>query len=98
MAQFRAYRLREGELVLESRADVVDAPFRVVAPLVPVASDVPALGRLEPVLGIDGIPCAMHTSELIAIPRRFVSGSPVADLRGEDHAIRRALDMLFSGI
>lgn len=97
MAQFRVYRLPEGPLVLDLQSDLVETGSRVVAPLVAVSGDLPAIGRLEPVFSIDGARLALHTAELAAVPARLVSGPPVADLSTEDHAIRNALDMLFLG-
>ena len=97
MAQFRVYRLPGGALVLDLQPDVMSLPTRVVAPLVPTEPRLPAFTRLEPVFDIEGQRLALHTGELAAVPARLVEGEPVADLRGEDYAIRRALDMLFSG-
>lgn len=97
MAQFRAYRLPDGGLVLDLQSDLLDTPSRVAAPLVPEDSGPPPLSRLEPVLEIEGRRFALHTGEMAAIPAALVSGLPAADLRAEDYAIRRALDMVFSG-
>lgn len=97
MAQFKAYRLPEGGLVLDLRSDLVATASRVVAPLVAVGGEVPPLSRLEPLFEIDGALHALHVSELLSVRRRFVSGEPVADLSGDDYPIRRALDVLFSG-
>lgn len=71
--------------------------MRVVAPLVRERPELRALGRLEPIFEIDGTRLALHAGELAAIPARLLPRDPVADLSGEDHAIRGALDMFFSG-
>ncbi|MGM0583348.1 MAG: CcdB family protein [Pseudomonadota bacterium] len=97
MAQFLVYRLPDGGLVLDLQSDLVDTPSRVAAPLLPEDGGPPPLSRLEPILEIAGRRFALHAGEMAAIPAALVSGQPVADLRAEDYAIRRALDMLFSG-
>ncbi len=97
MAQFHAYRLPGGPLVLDLQSDLVTTLVRVVAPLVPADSIRPNIAHLEPVFAIGDERLALHTGEMAAVPARLVGGEPVADLRGEDYAIRRALDMLFSG-
>lgn len=97
VAQFRVYRLPGGRLVLDLQPDVVDIPTRVVAPLEPPSPALRPFTHLEPVFEIEGGRLALHAGELAAVPARLVSGEPVADLRCEDYAIRRALDMLLSG-
>ena len=97
MAQFRVYRLPGGRLVLDLQPDVVGIPTRVVAPLEPPSPALRPFTHLEPVFEIEGGRLALHAGELAAVPARLVSGEPVADLRCEDYAIRRALDMLLSG-
>ncbi len=98
MAQFAAYRLPGGELVIDLQSDLTPTPTRVVAPLVEIAADAPALSRLEPVFDIEGRSYAMRTSEMISVRRRYLAGPAVADLSSHDWSIRRALDLLFSGI
>ena len=95
--QFHAYRLAQGVLVVDLQSDRADVPTRVVAPLVPVAPDVPPLSRLELIFNIDGIPHALHVGELATVRRRTVAGAAVADLSDQGWAIRKALDFLFSG-
>lgn len=95
--QFHAYRVGGLGVVLDLQTDLIGTPARVVALLVPVEEHSPSLSVLEPVLGVEGEPHVLRTGELFTLPRRLVSGAPLADLRGEDYAIRRALDMLFSG-
>lgn len=96
--QFHAYRLPDGALVLDLQSDIVShLPTRLVAPLIRERPDLQAIKVLEPVLEVAGGRFALHAAEMAAIPARLVSGEPVASLVSEDYAIRRALDMLFSG-
>lgn len=97
MAQFHAYRLPGGLLVVDLQSDLIDTGTRVVAPLIAVAGGPRPLARLEPILNIDGEPHALHTAELAAVPQGLVRGAPVADLTDHDYAIRGGLDMVFSG-
>jgi toxin CcdB len=97
MAQFKAYLLPGDLLVLDLQTDLIDTGTRVVAPLIPLATGPRPLPRLEPVLTIDGVAYALHTAELAAVPSGLLNGPVVADLKGEDYALRRALDMVFSG-
>ncbi|SEA64836.1 CcdB family protein [Rubrimonas cliftonensis] len=97
MAQFHVHRLPDGALVLDLQSDLIATGSRVVAPLMPVSEALPAISRLEPVFEIEGARCALHTAEMAAVPARLLAGAPVADLSAQDHAIRGALDMVFSG-
>ena len=97
MAQFQAYRIPGGRLVLDLQTNLIETGSRVVAPLVPASSGPKAIGRLEPVFTIEGEACILHTAEMAAIPSALLKGPPVADLSGSDHVIRGALDMVFSG-
>ena len=97
MAQFHVYRLPGGPLVIDLQSDLIQTPSRIVAPLIPEGPELPAIPRLEPVFEVEGERLALHTGEMAAVPAGLVVGAPVADLSGEDYAIRRALDMLFVG-
>ena len=97
MAQFDVYRLPGGPLVVDLQSDLIETGTRVVAPLLPEHADLRAIGRLEPVFEIGGERVALHTGELAAVPAGLVKGPPLKSLLHEDDAIRRALDMLFSG-
>lgn len=97
MAQFRVYRLPGGLVVLDLQSDLIPLPTRVVAPLVPEEATLRAITRLEPVFEVEGARLALHVGEMAAVPARLVAGEAIADLRIEEFAIRRALDMLFSG-
>ena len=97
MAQFQVYRVLGGRLVLDLQTDLIDTGSRVVAPLVPTSSGPKAIGRLEPMLTIDGTAYVLHTAEMAAVPSALLKGPPIADLSGADYEIRGALDMVFSG-
>jgi CcdB protein. len=97
MAQFHVYRVPGDRLVLDLQTDLVETGTRVVAPLIPMASGPKAIGRLEPVFDIDGTAYVLHTAEMAAIASAVLKSEPVADLSASDHAIRGALDMVFSG-
>lgn len=97
MAQFHAYRLPGGHLVLDLQSDLIDTGTRVVAPLIAIASGPRPLTRLEPILEVGGESHALHTAEMAAVPVGLVKGASAADLTDHDYAIRGALDMVFSG-
>jgi len=97
MAQFQVYRLAGGGLVLDLQTDLIDTGSRVVAPLVPISDGPRVIGRLEPVVEVQGADHALHTAEMAAIPSMLLKGQPIADLSGSDYEIRGALDMVFSG-
>jgi toxin CcdB len=95
--QFCVYRLRDRRLILDLQSNLVATPTRVVAPLIPARQDLEAMSVLEPIFEIEGERLALHTGELAAVPAKLVAGPHVIDLGEHDYAIRRALDMLFSG-
>jgi toxin CcdB len=97
MAQFQVYRVRGGRLVLDLQTDLIETGTRVVAPLLPAAAGLRAIGRLEPVFEIEGTAHVLHTAEMAAIPSALLKAPPVADLSRFDYEIRGALDMVFSG-
>jgi toxin CcdB len=97
VAQFHVYRLPDGVLILDLQSDLVETPSRVAAPLIAEDAGPTPLSILEPVFEIDGERFALHAGEMAAVPASLASGPAVADLRREDYAIRRALDLLFSG-
>lgn len=97
MAQFHVYRVPGGRLVLDLQTDLIETGTRVVAPLLPTASGPKAIGRLEPVLEIEGKKHVLHTAEMAAIPSALLKAPPIADLSRFAYEIRGALDMVFSG-
>jgi toxin CcdB len=97
MAQFHVYRIAGGRLLLDLQSDLIDTGTRVVAPLFPLAQGPQPIGRLEPILGIDGVAHVLHTAEMAAVPSGLLKGAAVADLSAQDYEIKGALDMVFSG-
>lgn len=97
MAQFQVYRIANGLLVVDLQTDLIHTGTRVVAPLIPLATGPRPLPRLEPVVTIGDKAYALHIAEMAAVPATALQGPPLADLRAEDYALRRALDMVFSG-
>jgi toxin CcdB len=97
MAQFHVYRIVGDRLLLDLQSDLIDTGTRVVAPLLPLSQGPQAIGRLEPILKIDGVAHVLHTAELAAIPSGLLKGRPIADLSVHDYEIKGALDMVFSG-
>jgi len=96
--QFCAYRLRRGHVVLDMQPDVLShLKTRLVAPLVPEGGRDMAMTVLEPVLEMKGRRMILLVSEMVTVPAKELAGPPVARFVDEDYAIRRALDMLFSG-
>ena len=97
MAQFQVYRMVLDRLLLDLQSDLIETGTRVVAPLFPLSEGPQAIGRLEPVLNIDGVAHVLHTAELAAIPSSLLKSRPIANLTAHDTEIRDAFDMVFSG-
>lgn len=95
--QFHVYRIARNRLVIDLQSDIPPLPTRVVAPLFPESSELKALSILEPIFEIEGQRHVLHVGEMAAVPASILRGDPVADMRAHDYAIRRALDMVFSG-
>lgn len=95
--QFHVHRIAPDRLVIDLQSDIPTLPTKVVAPLFPENPDLKALSILEPVIEIEGQRYAVHVGEMAAVPASILRGNPVADMRAHDYAIRRALDMVFSG-
>lgn len=95
--QFYAYRLPDGICVLDMQSNVLShLRTRLVAPLVPEASERP-MAVLEPILHLEGVPMTLLATEMMTVPAKLLRGPPVGQFTDDDYAIRRALDMLFSG-
>ena len=97
MAQFDVFQLPDDTLVVDLQSNLIETGTRVVAPLVPASENLKAITRLEPVFEIGGKYLALHTAEMAAIPKKFLSREPKADLSAHEYEIKNALDMVFSG-
>ena len=96
MAQFHVYRLGPGRLVIDLQTDHIETGSRVVAPVIPVGTGPQPLGRLEPVVTVDGVPHVIRTADMAAVPSRLLLAA-VDDLSGEADRIQLALDLVFYG-
>jgi toxin CcdB len=95
VAQFDVLRVTGNVLVLDCQADLLaDLPTRFVVPL--RASDEIGPSRLTPLLRVGADEWVMVTPLARAIGTREVQGM-VANLSGQEWAIKAALDMLISG-
>ena len=97
MAQYHVYEIAPGRLVLDLQSDLIETGSRVVAPLFAEGQGPRPIGRLEPLLTINGANHVMHTAEMAAVPASLLRGAAVADLTEQDYEIKGALDMVFSG-
>ena len=96
MAQFHVYRLGPGRLVIDLQTDHIETGSRVVAPVIPVGTGPQPLGRLEPVVTVDGVSRVIRTADMAAVPSRLLLAA-VADLSGEAGRIKLAMDLVFYG-
>ena len=95
--QYDIHRLPGDVLVVDLQTDLINIGTRVVAPLVPQGARAIPLPALEPVVRMDGVAYLLLVSEMSALPARLL-GPAVGDLRHEEYVIRRAVDMVFTGI
>ncbi|MBY0336322.1 MAG: CcdB family protein [Acetobacteraceae bacterium] len=98
MARFDLHRPRQGTgYLLNVQSHFLDhLPSRVVVPLLPTSSGLPAIRGLNPVFDIGGEPHAMMTHYLTAVPRREL-GRAVGTLEPQRDEIACALDLLLTG-
>lgn len=97
MSQFHVFRLDDGTLFLDLQSDNVDTGSRVGTALVPLEHAPTAIDRFEAVFKVDGRDYLMRLDALAAVRQALLPRTPIADLTHEDYAIRRGLDLLFSG-
>lgn len=95
--QYDIYRLAGDVLVVDLQSDLIDIGTRVVAPLVLKTARPVPLPTLEPMVLFNGHPHLILVSEMTAISARHL-GPAIGDLRREEYMIRRAVDMVFTGI
>ena len=97
MARFDIHPLGTG-YVLDVQADLPDdLNTRVVVPLIPLGEAPKPAERLNPVFDVDGVPHAMVSQFLAAVPVSELK-EPVGSLARHSFAIRAAVDMVFDGI
>jgi toxin CcdB len=98
MARFDVHRVAgQRGFLLDVQADHLAAlPSRIVVPLLPPSTALPAIRDLNPVLRFDGKDVALMTHYLTAVPRAEL-GPAIGNLAAERDAITRALDLLLTG-
>jgi len=97
MAKFDVFRLREGSLVVDCQADLLDTlATRIVAPLLPVGGEIPPMPRLNPIFEVEGESYYILTQSLASVPTNELKVK-VTSLADHELAIGNALDMLISG-
>jgi toxin CcdB len=102
MAQFdllRHGKNRRYPFVLDVQADLLrDLATRVVVPLTPVRQlRGKPIGRLNPVVALEGVQYAIAFQELAAVPADAL-GDVIGNLRNRREELVAALDLLFTGI
>ena len=98
MAQFDIHRASDSSLVVDIQSDVLSVlNTRIVVPLIPAASGLPAMRQLNPELIVDDTPYLLATQYLSAV-RTMELGEIVGTLKPLDHRISLALDLLLHGI
>jgi toxin CcdB len=105
MAQFDVYRNTSPAsrarypLLLDVQSDLLAGlNTRTVVPLRPASSmKGRLLGRLTPVLHVEGKPYVMVTAQLASIAARLL-GTKVDELAGQRQHVMAALDFLITGV
>ena len=98
MAQFRVHELKDGQLVLDLQSDVTETGTRLIAPLTLFGSGPTPIRILEPVFQLGAGDLVLRTSLAAAVGSRFIKPAVVVSLAAEEDRIRRARDLLLSGI
>ena len=102
MAQFDLFRHprdRRYPFLLDLQADLLrDLATRVVAPLTPIRRlRGRPIGRLNPVVEIEGTEYAVLFQDVAALPITAL-GATAGSLRGKRDELISALDLLFTGV
>lgn len=102
MAQFDLFRNSRSKnypFLVDLQADLLrDLATRIVAPLSPVKRiGGKPIGRLNPVVEVEGTQHAILFQEMAALPAHLL-GEPIANLRSRRDELIAALDLLFTGI
>ena len=72
-------------------------PTRLVAPVLPLPTDLPAIRGLTIAVEIAGVPHLVFPQYLASVQKREL-GMVINNLESERDAITRALDLLFTGL
>ncbi len=98
MARFDIYPNPNGDgYLLDVQADLLEQlNTRIVVPLIPLSKAPQPAKRLNPVFEIDGVPYAMVTQFMAAIPASMLK-TPTQTLSNRADDITNALDMVFFG-
>jgi len=103
MAQFDVCRvsgLRDGsavDLALILQNDILDdTSTRVVAPVIEVDRRRQTT-KTAPIIEIDGVHYMIAMNLVMTVPRRNL-GRPIANLKNEEHVLKKAIDMVFYGV
>ncbi|HDZ52991.1 hypothetical protein LCGC14_0046800 [marine sediment metagenome] len=98
MPRHDVYALRDGALVLDVQADLLEPlKTRIVVPLLPRASAPKPARGLNPVFLLGETEMVMVTQFLAAVPLAEM-GAALGSLDAHHDDITRALDMAFQGI
>ena len=96
MARFDIYRHDVG-LIVDIQTDILDGlTTRMMAPLIPVERAPKTVGRLNPLLEIDGALYVLQPQLMTAIAERQL-GRPVGNILRHYDQIVAAIDMVFHG-
>jgi toxin CcdB len=98
MPRFDVHRRSGGEgYLLDVQSDHLDLlPTRMVVPLLPDTTALPAIRDLNPLLALGEERLAMMTHYMAAVPRNEL-GRPLANLLAQADDITRALGILLTG-
>ncbi len=99
MSQFDVYAetLKPGRYVLNVQSDLLEAlAFRVVIPLFPYSPALSPIGRLNPIIEVDGKKLVLMTHLIAPIPVKSL-GPIVAKMNAEIDVVSNSLDMLLKG-
>jgi toxin CcdB len=101
MARFDVHAWPAGggrRYALDVQADLLGyLRTRLVVPLVPLADAPPPIRHLNPTVQIEGESYALLTQAMASAPTKAL-GETVISLRGHEDNIKRALDILLTGL
>lgn len=99
MAQYDVYADAEktGRYLVNVQADILAAlSFRVVIPLFPVSRALAPIGRLNPLVDVNGTQLVLMTHLIAPIPVKTL-GPIVANVAADIDTVSNALDILLKG-